>query len=295
MFSATYFTYDGVFSGEYGLMIADFNDSSVDETAAFSPSFTTHKIPATHRFLYGGMTYDSHPTYQFSVISETEISDIARRKILSWLVGRNEFKIFQLHQPMSDRYYYKCVFSDTQIIYVNGRCHGFRLTANFDSPYQYGTIVEKSFEGNEANGYSCTVEINNKSDILDAYTYPILECTMNSSMQAAAGSPERAYAIRYYRDNNILSVNGEYYYGMSVHNASDPNGNNERYFILTDSFFDSQRMVSVDNDIRRISGDMTLENFNKNWIRLMPGINEIQIKINGSGKIKYVPKMMIGF
>lgn len=266
MFSATYFTYDGVFSGEYGLMIADFNDSSVDETAAFSPSFTTHKPAASNRFFYGGINYDSHPTYQFSIISEGEIPDNARRRILSWLVGRNEFKTFRLHQPMFEEYYYRCVFSDVQIIYVNGHCHGFRLTANFDSPYQYGKPSKIKFNG------TSTIKIKNKSDIVGGYVYPVIKFEAGAQVDGV----------------NLTIVN----------NTDDSNTQvvSAREFVL--SGLANGEMVTVDNEMRHIQSDSPgerLSNFNKNWLRLCPGVNELSITTTGSGEIICPTYMMIGF
>lgn len=170
MFSATYFTYDGVFSGEYGLMIADFDVEPVVETAAFSPVLNAIKPADSHRFFHGGIKYDTPPTHRFSVISEQAIPDVLRREILAWLVGRNEFKKFKVHQPDLEDYYYNCVFTDVDIIYINTRCHGFRVTANFDSPYARGESTVIKIPGGAP---SAIVTVD--SDVVDGYVYPIVE------------------------------------------------------------------------------------------------------------------------
>lgn len=256
MFNATYFTYDGVFSGIYGLMLADFDDGSVVETAAFSPVLNTIKLASANRFFHNGVTYEGVPQHQFSVISEVELPDLIRREILSWLIGRREFKKLQIHQTDLEEYYYNCVFTSAEIIYINGRCHGFRLTANFDSQYAHGepTVVEV-----EAGTH--TVKIENKSDIKDAYVYPVVQFTGGS---------------------------------IDIVNTTD---DAQRHFTFGD--LDSNEVITVDNEVRHISSDIggeKLSNFtSKNWLRLRQGYNTLTIVAEGDVTITCPHYVMIGY
>lgn len=67
MFNARYFTYDGVWSGDYGLELADFENDTVSETDAFTPNLSVLKAPSLVRFFHGGVEYDSAPTCTFSI------------------------------------------------------------------------------------------------------------------------------------------------------------------------------------------------------------------------------------
>ena len=259
MFNATYFTYDGIFSGTYGLKIADFNTDVVIETPVFSPTLNVSKPATSNRFFHNGIVYESAPQYQFSIVSEQPIDDVIRREILAWLTGRKEFKRLYIHQPDLESYYYNCVFTDMQIIAVNGRCHGFRFTANFDSPYQYGEPTVVNIEG---TGVSQKILINNRSDIIDGYTYPIV------SFKSNTGSID------------------------IVNNTDDMN----RHFILSGLLADEE--ITVDNELKYITSSRAgekLSNFNKNWLRLRPGYNELNVSINGTGKIVCPTYVMIGF
>lgn len=135
MFGSQYFMYDDRDSSVYGLMLADFDDEAVVETAVFSPVLNTYKPANGYHFVHGGINYETPPQHRFSMISEAEIDDNYRRVILEWLTGRNGFKEFRLSDNRYYNYWYKCVFTDVDIIYIRGKCHGFRVTANFDSPY----------------------------------------------------------------------------------------------------------------------------------------------------------------
>ncbi len=258
MFSASYFTYDGVFSGQYGLMIADFNAQSVSETPVFQPSIKTHKTVRSNRFFYNGITYEALPQYTFSILSEAEIPDVVRREILSWLVGREGFRRLSIHQDDLENYWYNCIFTDVHNIYVHGRCHGFRLTANFDSPYQRGKSSEVDISD---SAVAQTVYIDNKSDIVDDYTYPLVEITSGDS--------------------------------ISITNLTDDSA---RIFSFHGSGYGDK--LTIDNELKMISsgsGAALLGGFNKNWLRLRKGVNELSVTTNGSCRIICPTYVMIGF
>ena len=263
MFNATYFTYDGIFSGVYGVMIADFDDERVVETEAFSPSLNTVKGANSVRFYHNGITYDNAPTYQFSIISQNPIPDVIRREMLSWLVGRKQYKKLIIHQPDIEKYYYNCVFTNTEIIYVNGNCHGLRLTAEFDSPYAHGDPTSVTVGSGEN-----TVIINNKSDIIDEYTYPIVEFC----------GRDKSYSSSF----------------VSITNMTD---DKNRVFSLVNLLHDE--VITVDNETKYISSSMggeKLSNFtSKKWLRLRKGFNELRIKSNGDVTITCPQYVLIGY
>ena len=286
MFNATYFTYDGVYSGQYGLMIADFDDSAVIETAAFSPSLNTIKPSRLNRFLYNGLTYETPPQHPFSIISQYPIEDVMRRKILSWLVAREGFKVLKIHQTDLERYYYRCIFTDIQIIFVNGNCHGFRVTANFDSPYQYGEPVSSGLINGSAN-----IRLYNYSDIPDNYVYPIVkfDAVENTPITLDADNTLSAW-IESFNNRNIKCY-------LDIVNTTDSTtrhfalaGNNPATYLVN-------KNITIDNEIKHISGGShgLLKYFNKNWLRLRPGVNELTIKTNGRVEIICPTYVKLGF
>lgn len=256
MFNATYFRYDGQWSGAYGLQIADFDDNNVKETDAFSPTLTLQKVPGSLRFFHGGVEYDSAPTCEFSVLSEQELIGSTRSKIMSWLIGRNEFKSLSFDSDDNVGFTYWCVFTSVRTIWVNGRCHGFRLTAQFDSPFARGTPTTMT-----VNAGTHTVKLRNKSDVADGYAYPIVTFTGGS---------------------------------VDIVNKTD---DEERHF--TFSGLAAEETITVDNEIRHISSDMSgekLSNFtSKNWLRLRPGINDLTIVASGKVTITCPYYAMIGY
>ncbi len=260
MFNATYFTYDGVYSGAYGLQIASFNSDTVEDTSVFAPTLNIAKSARARRFLHNGITYDEAPEYTFSIISQEAISDLQRREMLTWLVGRNDFKKLQMHQPEFEDYYYNCVFTSADLIYVRGRCHGFTVTAKFDSIFAYGRPKKVTVTG---NGTAQTVKIFNNSDIPDDYIYPTVSFTMTEE-----------------GDVTILNTS-------EIIQAA---------FKFTG--LRNTESIVVDNELKIIEstiGGDRLSCFNKNWLRLQHGANVLQITFKGTMTITVPTYAMIGF
>ena len=271
MFYASYFTYDGVFSGEFGLQIADFEKGNPIYTDVFSPSLNTVKPPRVPRFFHGGINYDSPPQMEVTFLSETVMDDVARRKALSWLVGRNEYKILKIHQSDLEDYHYRCIFTNVSIVYINGYCHGFKALINFDSSYQYGSPVVY-----EATGTGNLVEITftNKSDTPDEYVYPIVEFTPKGDISSAQGVKVR------------------------ILNTTDSSSRYFEFFDRTGNSVPINKKITVDNELQLITiagTEKVLQNFNRNWLRLKQGDNNLRIYVNGNIKITCPTYVKIGF
>lgn len=256
MFNATYFTYDGQWSGTYGLQIADFDDNAVKETDATNATLTLQKVSGSLRFFHGGVEYDSAPTCEFSVLSQDELTWDIRSAVLSWLTGRKQFKALQFDDADHDGLTYYCVFTSAKTIWINGRCHGFRLTAQFDSPYARGSATSVSVEAG-----THTVAIYNKSDIADGYTYPTVVFTGGSvDIVNTTDDDQRHFIFSDLSPSEIITVDNEVKY------------------------------------ISSSAGGEKLSNFtSKHWLRLQPGINILTIVANGNVTITCPHYAMIGY
>ena len=263
MFNASYFTYDGVFSGEYGLRIADFDADTINTTDVFSKEVITTKPARLDRFFYSGSRLTNPQRYSFTILSERQISDDARREILSWLLSRSEYKKLVVHQPDLEGYWYNCVFPDINIVYARGRCVGFTVTALFDSMYGYGEPKTFTVSG---TGGTRTLSLNNESDVLDGYVYP--------KVSFRASSPSSGFDIQL------------------INNTDD----SSRVFGF--SGLSPNESVSVDNELKiitsSVSGDK-LSNFTKQWFRLRRGVNKLSVTINGTVTIECPTYVLIGY
>lgn len=259
MVNATYFTYDGISSATYGLQIAAFSELTpepVEENEAFSPNLTVLKVPSSIRFYHGGIAYDSSPRCEFTVVSNDIITPANRSAILSWLIGRTQFKPLVFLSSDLSAFTYYCVFTESSTIFVNGECHGFKLTASFDSPFARGTsTVVTTTSGTH------TITITNKSDILDGYTYPKVEFVGSSiSIINTTDDVSRAFTF-----SGLMST--------------------ERVTV------DCETKIIQSN-----LGGEKLSNFtSKNWLRLRKGINTLTVTSTGSVTITCPYYAMIGY
>lgn len=216
MFNATHFRYDGQWSGAYGLQIVDLDDNTVKETDAFSPTLSLQKVPGSLRFFHGGVEYDTAPTCEFSVLSQEELTGDMRSIIMAWLVGRRQFKPMQFEGGDNDEFTYYCVFTSARTIWINGRCHGFRLTAQFDSPFARGAATVLTVG---KGTHTCT--IRNKSDIVDDYTYPIVTFTGGSiDIVNETDDPRRHFKFSGLSSGEIITVDNEVKYISSSNGLS---------------------------------------------------------------------------
>ena len=256
MFNATYFQYDGIASSLYDLQIVDFDEESVKETDAFSPTLSLRKAPGAVRFFCGGIEYDSAPTCEFSIVSSQELTSEVRRTIFSWLIGRNKFKALQFIGGDSPDFTCYCIFTSAKTIWVNGRCHGMRLTAQFDSQYARGipSVVSVS-----AGTHS--IQISNNSDIADDYVYPLVRFTGGAvDIINTTDDSQRHFTFSGLVESETITVDNEVRY--------------------------------IESSI----GGEKLSNFtSKNWLRLRQGTNNLTIVASGEVVITCPTYVMIGY
>ena len=274
MLAATTFTYDGIYSGIYGLTIAEIDSQNVQNATILSPTVKTIKTARRNRSSFAGIEYEELQTFSFSIMGEEDIPDVVQREILSWLIGRKGFKKLKIHQPEYDEYESNCIFNSADIILVINSCKGFTITATFDSPYFYGSTRTQTFTGDGTEYKAIT--IINDSDIVDDYIYPAL-----------AFKPTASYS------------DGEISKDISIKNNSDIDIQRAFEFsgLLADSLLQPDEEICIDNEIhviikRKIGDTATqplddvLSKFNKNWLRLKKGANQLMIRINGTCTIE---------
>lgn len=259
MFNATGFIYDGVYSEQYGLKIASFNNNVLEDTSYPVPNVVVGKAPKAKRYHYMDLVYDSPPTHDFTVVSEETICEELLREILSWLDSRKGFKPLVIMQQGLDHLTYNCIFNVTSLIYHAGECVGLNLSATFDSLYVIGNLnkITVTGDGNSVKN----ITIYNDSDNIDEYIYPMVE--FNTSDGAISIINTTDDAIREFAFEGVI-----------------PNA-----------------LYKVDNELKIITGDGDdlLNKFSKKWMRLLRGKNNISVRINGTVTISCPQYIKISF
>lgn len=257
MFNATYFRYDGRWSGEFGLQIVDFDENNVVESEVVSLTPSLQKTAGSPRFFLSSNDLDDSPSCEFSVVSEIEIPAEMRGEILSWLIGRRTFRKLQFECGDNDDFAFYCIFTNASTIWISGRCHGFRLTAKFDSQFARGTPTEVVISA----GRNISAQITNKTLIGDQYTYPTVKFT-GSSLDIVNKTDD---STRHFRLAGI------------------PSGET----IIVDN---ETRTIKGNNSGAKL-GYFT----SKNWLRLLGGSNELLVTADGDVTITCPYYVMIGY
>ncbi len=246
-FSGYSFTYDGIPSEKYNLYLFYISASDIAQTnEKYSPRLMT--LPQSYNKVLSGYEPSDPLSFEIYVTSEEPIDAHKRRQINKWLMGRNEFKEFRVHQPDLLSVSYRCIFTEQETVYI-GNNHYLRLVAYCDSQYQYGTpqIINKNVNG------LIEFDYYNKSDVYD-YIYPTVEITMGSS----GGN----VTITNHTDNDrVFQFTG--LSGSEVLNIDNKN-----------------KIIKSSTLIYRLS------NFNKKWFRFKDGLNSLSMNGNFDVVIK---------
>lgn len=259
MFTATYMIYNGIHSASYGLRIASFDNESLEETTISSPNISTSKSKYMNRFVITNVQEDATPEVEMTLVSEVLIDELTRRKIITWLRGGKDFQKMIVERPNCEDVYYMCKFRDIRELKVNGHCVGFKMTAVFDSPFQYG--IDTTAELKDDNYDNKIVRIMNRSDFTDEYVYPQVSFKLSSG-------------------NSIKIIN-----------LSD---DTQREFVMSN--LPTGVQITIDNELKIIYGEgVTLANFNKNWLRLVKGKNRLKVTLQGELQISCPQIVSTGF
>lgn len=251
------FTFDGVPSEQYDLRLFDPPDgeSGVKESPAGSDvqikQTWIYRRPKVFHF---GNYQNTPLEFDLYAGSFDPMNGIDRSRIEKWLMGRGGYKKLQITQDDIQDVYYNVICTGASNAFVGNVQEGVKLHFICDSPwgYTFPRILTQTFTGNEIKNFNLTF-YNDSDDY--GYLKPIVSFTLNSI--------GNSFAI-----TNLNDINSN----------GDPN-------IFSFTGITPGETITVDNDLKTIvssTGLYRLDNFNKNWFRLIPGENVLNI-ISGIG------------
>lgn len=255
------FVFNDIPSETYGLFVINFGSSSSDKGSggADVQLFLQEIYRRPKPYLFG---VSQKPTleFEFTFGSEQPLSAEMRSVIEGWLFGQLGYKKLQIVQDDLLNVYFNCFLTNPQIYYVGNVAYGFTCKVICDLPWglEFSKSLTRTYGGGVANE---TIVFFNGSANND-YLFPIFDFAVS-----AVG-------------NSITVTN---------------NSDNARIFAFTGLTANS--VINVDNDLKIIQETLgggllvpfatnvnIISKFNKNWFRLVPGYNQIQI----SGGISYL-------
>ena len=237
------FLLDNVSSTGYGVYISNINDSGVIESSfGSSINLITKKLlrnPVEYLF---GVEQTPPLEFDISITSPDPIPGSMRDVIGSWLFGKQSYRKLRIIQNDLQDVYFNCFIVSGTAIYIGNLCYGFKCHIKNDSPFAYG----------------------NTQTITRTYTLLANELYTYNNLSANA----------YYTYPTVTFKISSVGIDFGIMNAND----NNRVFTFTS--LTAGEIMTVDCQRQIISsstGLLRVANFNKKWLRFVPGINILRI------------------
>lgn len=240
------FTYNGKSSEPYGLRFLIMNTDENKEIGG-SLEYTTFKNNKKPNMIIQDTNYTSVFEYEVEIISEN-ILDYDIDGIYDWLLNQPNFKKLYIDEENeSHRFYYNCIFTNASNITVGGKdgwgIYGIRATMKCDSSFMWKD-VKYTYTSTQLKNVVTHKNISNVRE----YIYPTLTIKI--------GTTGGDIALQNVSDNNRLTTFSDTLPNDTITLSYYP--------ALVSSFLN-------DND------NLVYESFNKNFFRLLQGVNKIGI------------------
>ncbi|GCD11792.1 phage tail domain-containing protein [Clostridium tagluense] len=249
MFINTDFTYDGILSSDMNVHIISTKSGMVEMPFGYSREIIEESVPfRSQPYFFGFQRKCMTLEIELGKIGEnekdTEWTYEEKKKLVEWFWQKDYKPFISLDNP---ELIYYCTPVGDSTRFDNGYAHGYvKLQLRCNSPHAYSPTYVKSYDYQV--GVLNIIEITNPSNV-NEYYYPEVQFKMMNST---------SITIR-----NLTTGEEFTFTGLNI-------GEN----------------IYVDNSLKQIETDMLdtyrLSNFNKKWLRLVKGVNRLEIigKVN---------------
>lgn len=235
------FIFKDIPSEVYNLYISSPDGGMVETSGSGDVELLTQKVFRNPKPYLLGVQQAPVLTFDVQFLSPDELLSEDVRLIQSWLFGQQTYNKLQIVQPDMQDIYYNCFITNPRIVRVGNLIRGISGTVICDSPFAWE--YPKTFSLDYPNGTAnVNISIDNISDNT-YYEFPSVFIRMDD-------------------------------FGGTVRLTN--NSDNGRVFEFTG--LQAFEEITVDNEkciITSNTGLRRLSNFNKNWFRLLNGLNNI--------------------
>lgn len=243
------FIYDGTPSEVYGLYVQNIDTNAINESmGSSSMEIYEQKIFRKPQPYYYGSTPNPKLEFDFSVFSDREIDATAFESIQRWLFSSRQYKRLAFDQWDIQDIYFDCILNNPRIVRVGNLIQGFSCSVVCSSPFalKYPQTTTYTYS---ASVIDSTETYLNLSDDKGDYLYPT---------------------------SLIIAMNNEVG-NVSITNLDDSN----RVMLFTDLSANEVLTISpLYQTVSSSTGLKRLGNFNKKFLRLVPGKNRLRIQGN---------------
>lgn len=241
----TEFYYDGVSGSSMGLSLVNIQSGMLEENFGYTRNIIEEKVPYAVKPYF--FRFEKEPltfTLTFAKINEKDLvwDFDYRKKVVNWLFQDDYKSLICMDNP--EVIYYCTPINDVKR-FDNGLLHGYiTVTFRCNSPYAYTPAYIYTYNFVNSGGVDI-IEIENLTNV-EKYYYPEIEINMTNSTSVSIEN---------------LSDSGETFTFSNLTIGETIYVNNESEQIET----------SLGSNVYRL-GD-----FNKNWLKLVQGVNRLRI------------------
>ena len=254
----SHFEYASKSSRDYGLIVANIDTQRILNTSGETESITIFNKNVNKKYLIDVDKSKSPISFDVEIIKEdlSPIDYSERRKIEKWLFNQNSFQKFyidiaddtngetyEIINWKTKKSYLNCRFINPEKIESDSGVIGYKVTLEADSDMLWQDSIIKKFELNHLNEESTsviTLEID--TDIND-YTYPIVTITLGD-------------------------IGGD----IIISNNTDDSARLTKFVDLS-----PLTTVIMKGEINYVNDDYYEKFCNRNFIRLLDGVNNITL------------------
>lgn len=260
------FIYNGMMSDMFGLEIISFETGGMTSVATSEREVVESYLPRRHRSVFYGVDHTQPLVFNLVAGSCRPLSVQVQSSINRWLLGQKQYAPLRIVQDDMEEYFYNALITNLEYTSFGNFTFAISATVHCDSPYAW-TLPKMHRSLFRATDPIKKMTIYNDTDVLD-FIYPDLTISVNTGQS-------KSLQIR----NNTIGDNNETSFNIDNINLTNAE-------------------ISVDGTNRIItSTDATfrLNDFNKRWVKLAPGNNELQF-IGGvtSAVVQFVSPKIIG-
>lgn len=146
MLTTLNFTFDGVSSDDYDVMIYYIGDPGVMEENVWEADVVEERLSTRFDPIHYGLNINKSRTLQFTIGSKDYIDREQVEEILDWLTSHDTYKWLEFDQDDMSDWRYKVIFGNVQMVGVNGLPFAFKCDVTFDSQYAYEYPTSFSYE-----------------------------------------------------------------------------------------------------------------------------------------------------
>lgn len=259
------FSFNGIPSSQYGLMLYDFGAPVEDGIFSSGLEISEDRTARRYRPLFYGVTQNTPLTFELTFGVNPDGIDAYEpldrwdmAAIATWLTGQDGYRYLEIAQPDMEAMRYRCIITDLSYVTYGKMPWAMRCTVTCDSPFAY----------------------------LRPVTYEIIPDTNFTEVTINSRAPVPYYPrLEYdYVYNSSLSNSAK---ALRIINVTD----NMRNFQLGGGMLVSNQHIVIDNENEIITTDADInlyDYFNYTFFRLLPGDNELRIRGSQSSVLRMI-------